>query len=412
MATAAKIETTDIVVANDSAQVVLFERDKFDAFYAKLKADVDATPIDLKTDKGRKAIASAAAKVRTEKASIDRDRKRLTQEWRDMTAQVNGAWKVIEAQLDELAVEARKPLTEWEEAEKERIEGCRADIAGFKSAGIVALDDTAASVRARGEEVWRQEIDPARFGDLLDEAVAAKDTAIASLKAALARLTQEEADKAELEKLRAAQAEREAREAEELAAKEMVEAKRKYARAVIEHIRQCGLGMIDGKTYPYVILIRELEEKVVVSEEDFGDMAGDVESARRETLAAVKKAQADQAERLRKEAAEQAAAEAREETERAKQAEIDAANERARKAEEDAQRQRDEAAQAERERIAQAEAEAAEQARKEKNRVHRAQIMGEAKIAIMAAGSVDEAAAVAIVKAIVNSSIPHVTLRF
>lgn len=367
MATAAKIETTDIVIANDSAQVVLFERDKFDAFYAKLKADVDAVPVDLKTDKGRKAIASAAARVRTEKASIDRDRKRLTQEWRDMTAQVNGAWKVIEAQLDELAVEARKPLTEWEEAEKERIDGCRADIDSFKAAGVVTMDDTAASVRSRGEEVWQQEIKPSRFGELLDEALAAKDTAIVSLKAALARLTQEEADKAELEKLRAEAAERDRIEAERLAAEEVAR------RAAEDKQRQQDEA-------------REREEARIAAE----------------------KADAERIERAQQEAAEAA----RREAEQAKQAEIDAANERARKAEEDAQAERDRAAQAEAERERIAKEEAAEQAKRDKNRAHRVQIMGEAKIAIMAAGSVDEAAAVAIVKAIVAGSIPHVTLRF
>jgi hypothetical protein len=87
---------TDIVpVANAAAAVVLLDQAKFDAFYAKLKADVDAVPVDLATKKGRDAIASVSAKVRSEKASIDKDRLRLTAEWRNMTAQVNGAWNGI-----------------------------------------------------------------------------------------------------------------------------------------------------------------------------------------------------------------------------------------------------------------------------------------------------------------------------
>lgn len=378
MATAAKIETTDIVIANDSAQVVLFERDKFDAFYAKLKADIAAVPIDLTTDKGRKAIASAAAKVRSEKASIDRDRKRLTQEWRDMTAQVNGAWKTIEAELDELAVEARRPLTEWEEAEKARIALCREWIADFKHDGIVTLEDTAETVRKRGEHVWGRELNPAQFGDLLPEAESAKEQAIATLKAALARLTQEEADKAELEKLRAEAAERERIEQERIAAEEVIR------RAEEEKQRQQDEA-------------REREEARIAAE----------------------KADAERIERARQEAAEaarleveEAARKEREAEAALKQAEVDAANERAAKAERDAQAERDRIAQAEAERERIAKEEAAEQAKRDKNRAHRAQIMGEAKIAIMAAGSVDEAAAVAIVKAIVGSMVPHVRLTF
>lgn len=411
-----------IATIEPTASVVLFEADKFNVFFAKLKADVEATPIDLSTDRGRKAIASAAAKVRSEKASIDKDRLRLTKEWRDMTAQVNGAWKTIEAQLDELAVEARRPLTEWEAAEKARVQRCQAAIDGFKRAGVVTLDDTAATVRERGADVWQQEIG-GDFGDMAAEAQAAKDGAVDALKAALARLTREEAERAELEKLRAEKEERDAEEAAKRALEEAAESKRAWARQIIEYIGEVGRGMIGGKTYPYIILIRELEEKIAVSEGEFGDMAGEVERARSETLARVKEAQAAQAERSLREAAERAAQEAREaearkseEASAQRQREHDEAlaaeRRRAEEAERAAQAERDRAAQEIADREAAAAAEAAEQARREKNRAHRGQIMGEAKLSIMAAGEITDAAAVAIVKAIVAGSIPHVTLRF
>jgi len=210
------------VVANGSSAVVLFDSDKFDDFYSKLKSDIDATPVDLSTDKGRKAIASVAAKVRTEKANIDRDRKRLTQEWRDNTALGNTAWKGIEARLDDLAVEARKPLTEWEADEKARLDRCNAVISEIHGAAIVTLDDTAETVRLRGMRIWEIEVGE-DFGALANEAEQAKSATVATLKAALARLTREEEEKAELEKLRAeklkaeaaALAEKEQREAQE-----------------------------------------------------------------------------------------------------------------------------------------------------------------------------------------------------
>lgn len=37
-----------------------------------------------------------------------------------------------------------------------------------------------------------------------------------------------------------------------------------YAQSIMRHIRECGMGMIGGKTHPFPILIRELEEKVVI----------------------------------------------------------------------------------------------------------------------------------------------------
>lgn len=419
------IETgTDIILAvEETPQIVLLEPEKFDQFYERVKAETEKLVIDVTTKRGRDAIIAMAAKVTKSKTAIDKARLQLTGAWREQTNQVNAAGKEIETRLATLAREVRQPVTDWEVAEKERIDSCRADIDAFKRASVVTLDDTAATVRERGQEVWRQEIDPERFGDLLDEAVAAKDTAVAALKAALARLTLEEADKAELEKLRAAQAKRD--EADRLAAEaeRLLSQRRCYARSIIEHINQCGLGMIGGKTYPYGVLLHELESKIVATEEDFGDMAADVEKARADTLARLSEAMAREVERDRKEAAEQAARDAREEESRKADAEkekrvrehaeeLAAAEARAKKAEADAKAERDRAAQAAADAEAAAKAEAAEQARRDKNRAHRAQIMGEAKIAIMAAGSVDDAAAALIVKAIVASLIPHVSLRF
>lgn len=413
---------TDIVpVANAAAAVVLFDQAKFDAFYAKLKADVDAVPVDLTTKKGRDAIASVAAKVRSEKASIDKDRLRLTAEWRNMTAQVNGAWNGIKEQLDALAVEARKPLTEWEQAEKDRNERADAIINQLARDAMVSLDDSAADVRTRGMSVYETVLDPTLFGDKLDAAQKAKDHAVSQLKAALDRLTREEAERAELEKLRqeaaaraeadriaAEQAEAERaeaarieaeriaaeqakadaekrrieaelaeaarierakadaaaavqREADEKAAE--IERKRSYARQIIAHIQEVGLGMIGGKAYPYGILLRELTDKIVIND-DLGDMQDEVRAIRDATLANVQSA-------------------------------MERAQERA------AQQEREE-----QERIA-----LEEQAKRDANQKHRTAVMRAAKEAIMTCGA-DEETAKKIVLLIRAGDVPHVTLRF
>lgn len=410
-----------VPVANAAAAVVLFDQAKFDAFYAKLKADVDAVPVDLTTKKGRDAIASVSAKVRSEKASIDKDRLRLTAEWRNMTAQVNGAWNGIKEQLDALAVEARKPLTEWEAAEEARKTKCDEIINRLARDGMVSIDDTADDVRARGMAAYETVLDPTLFGDKLDAAQKAKDHAVGTLKAALARLTREEAERAELQRLRdeaaaraeadriaaeqaeaelveaarveaervaAEQAKAEAeqrriaaeeaeaarieqaradaaaavqREAEEKAA--AIERKRSYARQIIAHIQQVGLGMIGGKSYPYGILLRELTDKIVIDDE-LGDMQDEVRAIRDATLANVQSA-------------------------------MERAQERA------AQQEREE-----QERIA-----LEEQARRDADQKHRTAVMRAAKEAIMTAG-VDEETAKKIVLLIRANEVPHVRLQF
>lgn len=415
--------TTELVpaAANAAAAVVLFDQDKFDAFYAKLRADIDAVPIDLTTKKGRDAIASAAAKVRTEKASIDRDRKRLTQEWRDNTALVNGAWKGIEARLDDLAVTARKPLTDWEEAEKARVAAIDGTIAQLKAHARVDSLDTAAMVRERGTQVWNITLDPEVYQDRLAEVEQVKAETVDALKAALARLTKEEADRAELEKLReekaqaeaAAQAQKEQREAEEAAEAQrradeqraaderaaeaqriedakaeaaaavqreaeekaaLVERKRTYARQMIAHIQEVGLGMIGGQTYPYGVLIRELTDKIKIND-DLGDMQAEVAAIRDATLVNLQAAMERQAERDKESA------------EREKQRLADVAEREKREAEELAAHNR------------------------RLNQEHRSKIKTAAKAAIMTCGA-DEETARKIVMAIIAGEVPAVSLEF
>lgn len=401
---------TDLVVAvTANPGIVLLDTEKFDAWYNRLKADAP-TDADVSTNKGRDVLRSFAAKVRSEKAAIDKARLRLTKEWRDMTSQANTAGKEIEERLEGLAVEVRKPLTDWEDAEKLRVDACRTVIDGFRTAKIISEDDTAADVRARGTAVYQTALDPVRFGDMLGEAEAAKTDAIDTLKRALARLVQEEADREELARLRAekeeadrlnaeadaaAEAERErveaARIAEERrvtaekaeadkiataeqaaaqrvidaanAEREAQEAKRSYARQIIAHIQEVGLGMIGGKTYPYGILIRELEEKIAIDDE-LGDMQAEVAAIRDATLTNVKAAMERQADRARRE----------EDEARALQA-----------AKEDTERR--------------------------ENKANRARVKTAAKEAIMTCGCSEETAQ-KIVLAIIAGEIPAVTLAF
>lgn len=362
---------TDIVLAVEATpQIVLLDSEKFDQFYERVRAETAGVVVDLSTKKGRDEVRSMAAKVTRTKTMIDKAGLALTKGWRDQTNQVNAARKEIETKLDALADEVRRPLTEWEDAEKERVARCRAIIDGFKQSAVVTLDDTAASVRERGGEVWGQEIG-GDFGDMAEEARAAKEQAVEALKAALSRLTREEAERAELEKLRAEAAEREAREQAE---RDEREAK---ARAEQE--------------------AREAEERRLAAE-----------TAEQERVARI----AQEAEERAKREAEKAAEAERQRIQREHEEALAAERRRADEIEREAQAERDRVAREEADRIAAEKAAAAEQAKRDKNRAHRAQVMGEAKIAVMAAGSIDEAAAVLIVKAIVAGSIPHVSLRF
>ncbi len=358
--------TTDIVVAvTKNPGLVLLDEEKYNVWYEKLKAKAP-TATDMTIRKDREAVRSFAAEVRSEKAAIDKARLRMTKEWRDMVSQANTVGKVIETQLESLAVEVRAPLTAWEDAENTRLAECRDTIARIKMAAHVTIHDSAADVRQRGMDVWNATLDPEKFGEMLEEAQGAKDEAVTALKAALVRLTQEESDRAELDRLR--QAETDRLERDRIAEEARVASERQAEEA------------------------RQAEERRIAAEQ-----------AEAERLARV---QQEAAEKAKREADEAAQAE-RDRVQREHDEALAAERKRAEQAEADAQAQRDKVA--EQARIADGERVAAEA--RENDRKHRAKIMGEAKTDIMSCG-VDEETARKIVLAIVGGNVLHVTLRF
>jgi len=276
-----------------------------------------------------------------------------------MTAKVNDAGKLIEGRLDKLADEVRQPLTEYEDREKARIALCQEWITDFKHDGTIRVEDTAESVRARGKHVWSRELDPDVFGEMLSEAQQAKSDAVEALKTALIRLTKEEEDWAELERLRMEAAEREAREQAEREAREA------DARAEAE--------------------AKAKEEQRIAAEKAEQER---IERAKQEAIEAERS-------RVEKEHAEQLAAERR----------------RAEEAERAAQAEREKAAADERARQNEAERIAVEQAKREADQKHRSAVMKAAKEAIMTCGA-DEETAKKIVLLIRSGEVPNVWLSF
>lgn len=354
-------EQTDIIeLVMERPEIAFLNKDKASAFIARVREETERVGSqDVSTSKGRDEIRTMAAKVAKTKAAINKARLACTEKLRSEVAAINSAGNALTDQLEALADEVRKPLTEWEEAEKARVAACDAIIVRIKAAGVVTLQDTSASVRSRGREIFEIEITKAQFGKQFDEAKALKESTVETLKGALARLLQEDANREELEKLRREAAEREERDRQE----------REAAAA---------------------------EERRIAAEREEAERAAAAERAEQERI-----------ERARQEAAEQAAREAA----AAAQREIDEANRRAEEAERSAQAVRDEAVRVERERQ---EAEAREQEeaeRRERNAKHRREIMGQIKADLIVVG-LTEADALAAVKAMVAGKVRHVEVKF
>lgn len=94
--------------------------DYTDRLIEEIRAKAKSVVGDINTAKGRKAYISMAATVRSSKVAIDDAGKTLVAEMKKRPALVDASRRKIREALDELAIEIRKPVTDWE-AEQERL---------------------------------------------------------------------------------------------------------------------------------------------------------------------------------------------------------------------------------------------------------------------------------------------------
>lgn len=351
--------TAIATIVSQTPAVVLTDKKTRDEFYAHVQAEIDAFEPDLSTEKSRKAIASLAYKIARTKTAIDDAGKKLNEESRAKINAVDAERRAVREHFDALSAKVRQPLTDWEDAEEKRVEFIDNMLAMIRSARIVEMGETSASIRERGGEIYQTQLDPDVFLDRITEAQSEKDETVGILKSALDRAVAAEKEAEELARLRAEN------EAREQAEREKAEADR-------------------------------IERERVEAEKRAEDARADAEAAEARRVEAAAKEAEDRARREAEEAAEAERAEER----RKHEAELAEQRERAEKAEAEAQ--------AERGRIA---AEEAEAKAREADKEHRVSVMTQAKEAIMTCG-VDEDAARKIVLLIKAGEVPNVKMEF
>lgn len=224
----AQAETTNIVeyVAADPA-AILTDTKRYEAFLRFVQREVANHQPDISTEAGRKAIKSLAYKVTRTKTTLDEAGKKLTEEARQYIDGINERRRVARTDLEAIAEEARRPVTEWEAAEKARQKTVEDTLAGIADAGWVPAGESSEAISRRIAAIDEVEIEDSVFGEDADHARFVRDKTRRELNVLLERTRQHEADQAELARLRAESEERERkdREAAEEAARVAAEAR-------------------------------------------------------------------------------------------------------------------------------------------------------------------------------------------
>ena len=212
--------TQEIAVIDNTAIAQAFATPSgIDVLIQRIKSEASAEVPDLTTKKGRDRIASLAYKVSKTKTLVDDFGKELVAEEKKRLALIDADRKKWRDECDKLRDEIRKPLTDWEQAEADRIQRHKDAIQKLRELSAPAMGTDSADIAAliaQAEAVTLGD----HWQEFAAEAGKAKDETLAILRFNLQRRQQYESEQAELARLRAEAARREQEDADRRAAEQ------------------------------------------------------------------------------------------------------------------------------------------------------------------------------------------------
>lgn len=359
----------DLIVAETLSAATVYAPGAVDAMLEKLERDVRAVHTDVSTRDGRAAISSLAFKVSRSKTALDELGKNLVADWKARSALVDADRRRVRERLDALRDEVRRPLTEWEDAERRRVEGHEAAL--LKLVEYARFDTYEPDAERIADRLARfNELPPREWHEFSKRATDTTAQVRASLQASHAAAVRREAERAELLKLRKEAEERTQRERDDRLQREAAEQARATAEAAAREAAR-------------VQAAREAAERARIDRERVA-----AEEARLKAEAAERKARRD---------AEDAA-----EIARIERLEL----------EEKAQRDAEAAVEAERRRAADERATAeAEQVRRETDEKHKKQVHDEIAAELARRGYTVKQART-IVDVLATGGVPHVRIEY
>lgn len=113
----------------------------------------EAFRYDLSTKKGQKEIATMAAKVRSSKTYLEKLGKTLTKPMKEKCKVIDTTISCMKKNLDSLAISVRKPLTDYENKQKELIQKNERKIEEIKSYKLLNSENTVSELSKALEEL-------------------------------------------------------------------------------------------------------------------------------------------------------------------------------------------------------------------------------------------------------------------
>ncbi|VAW38906.1 TolA protein [hydrothermal vent metagenome] len=344
-------ELKELVVIEEKDITTVFGVGGSEPILKGLKNKLEAFEPDISTSKGRDEIKSFARKFSSTKVYIEKLGKNLGEEAKKTLDVINGERRKIKNACDEYRDLARKPLTDWEEIDRERVRRHESAVNSLLLELEIEVEDLdhAKCILASTEAIVIDE----SFEEYKEAATRAKDQVVTHFKAKVIVLEAEERVKAEAEKLEQERIKREQDERDERLKQEAADKAKKEAEETAQ---------------------KEADEKDRLATEA-------IEKANREALEA--KRETERVEREKKEALEQA--------------EID----------------KKKALNDERERVAREKAQKdAEEKKRQDNKRHRNRIIKEVTEDIKKCNILDDDAISSLIETIHDNKVRHLSIKF
>lgn len=231
MADGTGTDTQLVTLPKGDALRVFTSPDAIDPLLVPIRKAIDAFVPDVSTKRGREEIARIAYRVARSKTYLDGIGKDLADEQKAIPKKIDEARKKLRDTLDAWKDEVRKPLTEWEAAEKARLDAIEVALDELREAATDRERRTASEFAAKLEHVRAIAITPERYGEAVPDAADLKGRAIVHLEAMLDDACRREEEAAELERFRREKAARDDEERVAKAAAAAVAAERAKAEA-------------------------------------------------------------------------------------------------------------------------------------------------------------------------------------
>ena len=137
-----KVNLGELVLCNKSSLEKAFMNGSLKPVLEKIREVSTNFVADASTEKGRAEIKSMARKVASSKTYLDALGKSITEDWRAKTKIINGERTSLVEYLDNLKEEIRKPVTDFENIEKDRIQKIQDKIEGIERSVSIQVSNS------------------------------------------------------------------------------------------------------------------------------------------------------------------------------------------------------------------------------------------------------------------------------